>query len=143
MVTADPAGRATRIVVTAGATAAGIVLLFSYSTSTSGSVPTQALAPAAVVPGALTYDGAVAQTQWGPVQVRIAVKAGKVVSASTVQVPANNRRDQEINGYAVPILNAEAVRAGSAQIDTVSGATVTSVGYITSLQAAVDAAGLS
>ena len=46
----------------------------------------------------------------------------------------------EINDYAVPILNQEAVQAGSAEIDAVSGATVTSDGYIGSLQSALDQA---
>jgi uncharacterized protein with FMN-binding domain len=54
----------------------------------------------------------------------------------------NDPRDQEINSYAIPQLNSEAVSAGSAQIDTVSGATYTSEGYITSLQSALDKAGL-
>jgi uncharacterized protein with FMN-binding domain len=76
------------------------------------------------------------------VQVRISGRGGKVVDASALQVPSGNGRDAQINGYAVPILNSEAVSAGTANIDTVSGATVTSVGYITSLQAAIDAAGL-
>jgi uncharacterized protein with FMN-binding domain len=89
------------------------------------------------------YDGSVAQTRWGPVQVRITVSGGKVVGATTLQVPSGNGRDAEINGYAVPILNKEAITAGSAAIDTVSGATVTSDGYITSLQAAIDTAGLA
>jgi uncharacterized protein with FMN-binding domain len=56
--------------------------------------------------------------------------------------PANNRRDLEINNEALPILNEEALSAQSAQIDTVSGATYTSDGYIRSLQSALDKAGL-
>ena len=50
--------------------------------------------------------------------------------------------DQEINGYAVPILNEEVVQAQSATIDMVSGATFTSDGYIQSLQSAIDQAHL-
>jgi uncharacterized protein with FMN-binding domain len=90
-----------------------------------------------------TVAGSVAQTQWGPVQVQITVQGGKVVAATVLQVPSGNHRDQEINAYAVPILNSEAVAASSAQIDSVSGATVTSYGYRESLQAALDAAHLS
>ncbi len=56
--------------------------------------------------------------------------------------PSGNFRDQEINSYAVPILNQEVVQAQSAQIDAVSGATVTSDGYIQSLQSAIDQAHL-
>ncbi|MFU8849883.1 FMN-binding protein [Micromonospora sp. SL1-18] len=89
-----------------------------------------------------TATGSVAQTRWGPVQVKIAVSGGKITDIRAVQLPDGNRRDREINGYAVPILRQEALAAQSAQIDTVSGATVTSDGYRESLQAAIDAAHL-
>jgi uncharacterized protein with FMN-binding domain len=57
--------------------------------------------------------------------------------------PTDNGRDQEINAYALPILGQETVTAQDAHIDTVSGATVASDGYLQSLQAALDAAYLS
>jgi uncharacterized protein with FMN-binding domain len=81
-------------------------------------------------------------TRWGPVQVQITVTNGKVTKANAVVYPSGNSRDQEINAYAIPALNQEAVSAGSAQVDTISGATVTSDGYISSLQSALDKAGL-
>jgi uncharacterized protein with FMN-binding domain len=77
------------------------------------------------------------------VQVKITVSNGKVTAADAVAVPSGNFRDQEINSYAVPVLNQEVLDAQSAGIDTVSGATVTSDGYIQSLQSALDAAHLS
>jgi uncharacterized protein with FMN-binding domain len=133
-----------RIVLAAGSTAAGLAILFSWPTSSSSAArPSSATSAAAGVTTGQTYDGSVAQTRWGPVQVRIVVSSGKVVGASALQVPSGNGRDAEINGYAVPVLNQEAVRAGTAAIDTVSGATVTSDGYISSLQAAIDAAGIA
>ncbi|WFE41465.1 FMN-binding protein [Micromonospora sp. WMMD998] len=92
--------------------------------------------------GSGTATGAVAQTRWGPVQVRIAVSGGKITDVTAVQVPDGNRRDREINDYAVPILRQEALAAQSARIDSVSGATVTSDGYRESLQSAIDAAHL-
>ena len=57
-------------------------------------------------------------------------------------MPWSNGRDQEINSYAVPILNSETVDEQSANIDMVSGATYTSNGYIGSLQSAIDQANL-
>jgi uncharacterized protein with FMN-binding domain len=57
-------------------------------------------------------------------------------------VPNGNFRDTEINNYAVPILVQETLTAQSANIDSVSGATVTSDGYRASLQSALDAAHL-
>jgi uncharacterized protein with FMN-binding domain len=85
-------------------------------------------------------NGTVAQTRWGPVQVQVTIKAGRIVEVTALQVPSGNFRDQEINSYAVPQLRQEVLSAQSAQIDTVSGATVTSDGYVESLQAALDAA---
>ncbi|MET8836635.1 FMN-binding protein [Micromonospora sp. NPDC004540] len=89
-----------------------------------------------------TATGSVAQTRWGPVQVKITVTGGKITDVTVLQVPDGNHRDQEINDYAVPILRQEALAAQSARIDTVSGATVTSDGYRESLQSAIDAAHL-
>ena len=137
-------------------TITGLVLLFSYRTSTMGqsgaagdtvaSAPgggtTSAGSTGSGSAGSGTYDGSVAQTRWGPVQVRIVVAGGKITNVSTLQVPSGNSRDQQINARAVPILNREAVAAQSARIDTVSGATVTSDGYRNSLQAAIDTAHL-
>ncbi len=91
---------------------------------------------------AKTYTGDAVDTRWGVVQVQITVQNGKITKADAVQFPQNNGRDVEINSYAVPQLNSEAVAAGNAQIDAVSGATVTSDGYIQSLQSAVDQAHL-
>lgn len=139
-----------RIVLALCMTAMSLVLLFGYRTSLPGrGTPAAALASTVAAGSAApdagraaTYDGTVVQTHWGPVQVQITVMAGRVTAATALQVPDGNRRDVEINDSAVPRLNAEAVRAQSAGIDTVSGATVTSEGYISSLQAALDEAGL-
>ena len=81
-------------------------------------------------------------TRWGPVQVRITVQGGKITDSHAVVYPNNNGRDVEINSYALPVLDQEAVQAQSANIDMVSGATVTSGGYLQSLQSAIDQAHL-
>ena len=91
---------------------------------------------------ALTYQGSAAQTRWGPVQVQITVQSGKITKVTILQEPNGNRRDAEINDQAVPILIDETIQAQSANIDMVSGATVTSEGYVESLQAAIDEAGI-
>lgn len=92
--------------------------------------------------GTKTVTGDSVDTRWGPVQVQITVSNGKITAAQAVVYPNNNGRDYEINSYAIPQLNQEAVAASSAQIDMVSGATVTSGGYLSSLQSALDKAGL-
>ncbi|TNM68126.1 FMN-binding protein [Streptomyces sp. NP160] len=90
-----------------------------------------------------TVTGEAAQTRWGPVQVQLTVSGGKVTAVDVVQYPDSNGRDQEINARALPILVQETLSAQSAQIDMVSGATYTSDGYTTSLQSALDQAGLA
>ncbi len=107
----------------------------SRSSKTSGS-------PSSVAGAARTVTGTVADTMYGPVEVQITVKNGKVTAAQAVQYPQGSPRDQQINSYAIPVLNQEAVSASSAKIDAVSGATYTSGGYITSLQSALDKAGV-
>ncbi|MER7900673.1 FMN-binding protein, partial [Streptomyces sp. NPDC096046] len=87
-----------------------------------------------------TLTGSVAQTQYGPVQVRVTVSGGKITKAEAVQAPKGGRSDQ-ITSSSVPRLNQAAVAAGNAQIDAVSGATYTSAGYKQSLQSALDQAG--
>ncbi|MFI2427100.1 FMN-binding protein [Streptomyces sp. NPDC018955] len=89
---------------------------------------------------ARTVTGDVAQTQYGPVQVRITVSGGKITKAEAVQTPEGGQSDQ-VNSAAVPKLNQAAVAAGDAGIDAVSGATYTSAGYKQSLQSALDKAG--
>jgi uncharacterized protein with FMN-binding domain len=89
-----------------------------------------------------TFTGSTVDTRWGPVQVQVTVAGGKITDVQATVYPQDNPRDQEINAYALPVLHDEAISAQSAQIDAVSGATVTSDGYIESLQAAIDAANL-
>lgn len=137
-----------RIIFAIVSTTTALMLLFSYHTSTS-SVSNATAAGNAVVrqgassgPGVISYTGAVADTRWGPVQVRISVQGGKISASEAVRYPTDNGRDAMINGYALPILNQETVQQQSATIDTVSGATVTSEGYRHSLQFAIDQAHL-
>ncbi|MFG2462154.1 FMN-binding protein [Streptomyces sp. NPDC048523] len=96
--------------------------------------------PAGGAAAAKTVTGAVSQTQYGPVQVRITVSGGKVTKAEAVQAPKGGTSDQK-TALSIPKLNQEAVAAGSADIDSVSGATYTSEGYKKSLQSALDQAG--
>ena len=148
-----------RIVLWFLSTLSVLVLLFGYHTSTSG--PDVTASPPAAVSGsatktsqpartsgspktsaASTVTGAVASTEWGPVQVELTVKAGSITDVSVVQYPNGNGRDAEINGYALPVLIRETLDQQNASIDMVSGATITSTGYVQSLQSALDQAGL-
>ena len=123
----------------------------SASTSTKPvSKPTKsatAPAPAQTKPAAPagvtgTFDGNTASTRWGPVQVRIVVKDGKIVAASALQSPDGDSRSRSISDQAIPYLVQETLAAQSAQISGVSGASYTSNGWFTSLQSALKKAGL-
>jgi uncharacterized protein with FMN-binding domain len=110
--------------------------------SGSSSTPSRSSSSPAPSSTAKTYTGDVAETRWGPVQVRITVAASKITKVTVVQQPSGNPKDTEINDYAQPILIQDSIDAQSAQIDMVSGATVTSDGYLQSLQSAIDQAGI-
>ena len=144
-----------------------LVLLFGYHTSTSGALSAtggsgQTVISAAAPPAAgattagssgssgtagaatsaQTVTGPAVDTRYGPVQVQVTVDGGALTDVAVLQYPAGDHRDEEINGYALPILVEETIAAQSAQIDMVSGATYTSEGYVQSLQSALDQAGL-
>ena len=140
-----------KIVIALLTTISGLVLLFSYRTSTEAVPPTahaataptsQETPPVTTSTGLAdgTYQGQSTPTRWGPVQVQITVSGGTITDVHAIDYPTGNSRDQQINSYALPRLDEEALTAQSADIDMVSGATVTSVGYVTSLQSALDQA---
>ncbi|MFM6851065.1 MAG: FMN-binding protein [Terrabacter sp.] len=89
-----------------------------------------------------TVEGDAVMTRFGNVQVKITVADGKITAAEVLQVPWQDRHDQMINSRAVPVYNEEVVQAQSADIDVVSGATVTWEGYTQSLQSAIDRANI-
>ncbi|MCU0278628.1 MAG: FMN-binding protein [Candidatus Nanopelagicales bacterium] len=124
-----------------------VVLLFGYNTSTMGVMVGQdtVISGSAATPQAqqaVTVTGPSVATEWGPVQVEITVTGSEVSDVQVLQYPNSNPKDQQINAYALPILVDETLQAQDANISMVSGATVTSVGYLQSLQAALDEAGL-
>jgi uncharacterized protein with FMN-binding domain len=110
----------------------------SSGTSSSGSSSSSTSSSAT----ATTFTGNSASTRWGPVQVEITVASGSITDVSVIDYPDNNGKDQQINARALPTLVQETLDAQSADIDMVSGATVTSDGYLESLQSALDQAGL-
>ncbi|AJE39806.1 MULTISPECIES: FMN-binding protein [Streptomyces] len=142
-----------RVVLTSAATVSGLVLLLSLKPHSapevgpavpSGGSHASSGSGDAGGSGSVTTTGTVTgeqvQTRYGPVQVRITLRNGRLTEVTAVALPRDNPRDREISGYAVPRLTREALAAQSAEIDTVSGATYTSEGYRRSLQSALDSA---
>jgi uncharacterized protein with FMN-binding domain len=141
--------RLRRNAVVGGASGVLIVLLFLYPTSRNHvDTPSISAATPGVVsmsPGSadVTVNGASVDTRYGPMQVSVTIRGHRVVAVTSLVYPSSSGRDREINSYALPQLEQEAVAAQSAQIDTVSGATFTSDGYRQSLQSALDTAHFS
>ncbi|MEU3933489.1 FMN-binding protein [Streptomyces sp. NPDC029044] len=125
---------------------AGLIPVWRYAPSHdtgSSPAPAQAAAPAstpsASSSGGTTttvVSGSLVDTEKGPVRVEVTFDGDEIASVRMLRQP-----DHPQTTAAVPKLIEETLRAQSADIDTVSGATVTSDGYRESLQAALDAKG--
>jgi uncharacterized protein with FMN-binding domain len=87
-----------------------------------------------------SYDGATVQTQYGDMQVRVVLTGSRLTDVVALRLTDSSSRSVQISASAAPILRREALSAQSAHIDSVSGASYTSAGYIQSLQSALDAA---
>jgi uncharacterized protein with FMN-binding domain len=110
----------------------------SPSAKPTAAAPT--VAPTKPVGGVTgSFTGSVANTRYGPVQVKITVENGKIVDAQAVQAPSgsNDRYTQK----AVPRLREQTIAAQSANVQGVSGASFTSYGWYQSLASAISKAG--
>ena len=112
----------------------------SDSTASSGASGAGTTGASAKAVG--TYPGSVVQTRFGSVQVQITVQAGKITDVTALQLTDAERKSVQISNRAAPLLRDEVLQAQSADVQTISGATVTSEAYLNSLQAALDAANL-
>jgi len=108
--------------------------------SASASAPAQS--PSGKVAKDQTVTGATSQTRWGPVQVQITVKDGKIVDAVGLQYPNGDRRSQWISDQAIPWLVEETLSEQIANVQIIGGATYTSNGWRQSLASAMQKAGL-
>jgi uncharacterized protein with FMN-binding domain len=87
-----------------------------------------------------TYSGDSESTQFGNVQVQVIISGGKITDVKPLQLTDFGGRSQQISNYAAPILRSEVLKAQSANVASVSGATYTTQGYLSSLQSALDKA---
>ncbi len=86
------------------------------------------------------YTGNIADAVYGPLQVKAIIQGGKLTDVQVLDYPHDRRTSQNINRQALPYLRYEAIQAQNAQIDIISGATLTSQAYAESLQAALNGA---
>lgn len=84
-----------------------------------------------------TFDGATYDAYYGPVQVELMIKGGRIVDATAVQFPNHRRTSIAINQQALPYLRQEVIQAQSGRVDAVSGATLTSRAYASSVADAI------
>jgi len=87
-----------------------------------------------------TYTGQSVDAYYGYVQVKATVQGGHVTDVQFVDYPHDRRTSQEINQQAMPMLTGEAIQVQNAQVDSISGATFTSEGFVQSLQSALQQA---
>ncbi len=86
------------------------------------------------------YTGSVADAFYGPLQVKAIIRSGKVVDVQFIQYPNDRQTSISINAQAMPLLEKEAIKVQSAQVEGVTGATQTSKAFIESLDSALNQA---
>ncbi|WP_254779961.1 MULTISPECIES: FMN-binding protein [unclassified Arthrobacter] len=121
-----------------GSGGAGSGTTGSDSTGSSGTGSSGS--PASGSTTSATYDGASVQTRFGTVQVQVTIQDGKITEVTPLQLTDAERKSAQISSRAAPVLRSEVLQAQSANVQTIGGATVTSDAYLSSLQAALDAA---
>jgi len=148
-----------RVILAVTGTIAGLVALLSFkshapslpaaaTTGTSGGSSSSSTTvqgefftgsqAANLPPEETALTGHVANTVYGPVQVQLIVRHSKIIKVAVLQQPTTTIHDIQIGQFAFPELISETLKAQSAKIDAVSGASYTSEGYIQSLQSALD-----
>jgi len=106
------------------------------STAEAAESPSTPSVSAGTSNGSTVVKGPTITTEKGPVQVRVTFEGEKIAAVRMLQQPRHPQTTA-----AVPKLVAQTLEAQSADVDTVSGATITSEAYKKSLQAAIDAKG--
>jgi len=152
-----------RLLLALVSTAAGLAAVLSFKThssadtsnvaapatgaqsSTSGTPAATGSATAAPkggtdATGGTTLTGKVDNTPYGPMQVEVILQGHKITDVKVLQQTNTGVESQQIDANSIPQLTRETLTAQSARIDSVSGATSTSAGYIGSLQSALDKA---
>jgi uncharacterized protein with FMN-binding domain len=87
-----------------------------------------------------TYTGSVQNAFYGDVQVSATILDGKITTVDFLEYPNDNPNSQYVNQQAIPYLKQEAIKAQSANVNTVTGATLTSQAFVQSLSTALNAA---
>ncbi|CAN5195691.1 FMN-binding protein [Frigoribacterium sp. UYMn621] len=145
------AGTAAVTAATGGPTASTSTGSSSGTSTGTAPAPAASAAPTTTAPAAAapattaksgTFTGSDVSTPFGNVQVKVVVANGKITNVTPLHLTDNGGRSVQISNYAAPILRSEVLSSQSSQVSSVGGATYTSDAYLTSLQSALDQAGI-
>jgi uncharacterized protein with FMN-binding domain len=84
-----------------------------------------------------TYTGPAVDVYYGLIQIQAVVQGGQPVAIRVLQYPSDRSTSVYINRQALPMLRDEVISAQTANVDIISGATLTSEEFIFSLGAAL------
>ena len=87
-----------------------------------------------------TYTGPEIDAYYGYVRIKAVVQNGRIADVQFLEYPNDRRTSVRINTVAVPYLQREAISAQSANVNFISGATLTSEAFAQSLQTALRSA---
>lgn len=123
------------------ASAGASTLNVGGASSSSGAAKTATTAKSSATATAATTRSATGsdiQFQYGDMEVKVTMTGSRITDIAVLKADVYDQHSYEINQYAIPQLRAEALKAQSAGIDGVSGASYTSAAYEQSLQSAID-----
>ena len=83
------------------------------------------------------YTGPVVDAYYGLMQIQAIIKGGRLTSIRVLQYPNDRSTSIFLNRQALPMLRDEVISAQSANVDIVSGATLSSEAFKQSLGAAM------
>ncbi|NBQ63824.1 MAG: FMN-binding protein [Proteobacteria bacterium] len=94
--------------------------------------------------GSRLHDGSftsnVISTNWGPIEVKIVVAAGKITDVVALQYPSSRSRSLQISNYALPAYEDEVIRTQNENVNSISGATQTARGFRAAIASAIQKA---
>lgn len=110
--------------------------------ATQGTVPTVTPSSVPVATQAAkkdgTIDGDTVSTRYGDVQVSVTFSGNTITDVTALHLTDADNKSVSISNRAEPTLKASVLQSQSANVDSVSGATYTSEGYLQSVQSAID-----
>ena len=122
-----------------GATQSATAQPTAAQSATASAAATQSTAPVTSTIKDGTFTGPSVNVNYGNVQVKITVVNGRITDAVAVKAPTG--KNDRYTNMSVPVLKQQTLKAQSANIQGVSGASYTSYGWFTSLQGALADAG--